>query len=201
QGFTVNGKYGDKDVYDSYLNKCVWVKGQGTSTNSALKGFVMNEMKVHNCGGECVRLRNFVVEAEVRDNEISDCGVYDFRFGSSGKNGEAIYIGTASELWDDDIEDQCLDNLITGNVMKTNGNECVDIKEGASGNLIEHNECSNQLDDQSGCYDSRGDDNTFRYNKATDCVGAGVRLGGDTVKGYTYGTGNSVSTTTSHHSP
>ena len=50
QGFTVNGKYGDKDVYDSYLNKCVWVKGQGTSTNSALKGFVMNEMKVHNCG-------------------------------------------------------------------------------------------------------------------------------------------------------
>ena len=49
--------------------------------------------------------------------------------------------------------------------MKTNGNECVDIKEGASGNLIEHNECSNQLDDQSGCYDSRGDDNTFRFAK------------------------------------
>lgn len=48
--------------------------------------------------GECVRLRNFVVGAELRDNEIYDCGVYDFRFNSKGKNGEAFYIGTASEL-------------------------------------------------------------------------------------------------------
>lgn len=55
-----------------------------------------------------------------------------------------------------------MDNLITGNVMETNGNECVDIKEGSSGNIVEYNECKNQLDEESACYDSRGDGNIFR---------------------------------------
>ena len=58
--------------------------------------------------------------------------------------------------------DGCNYNLVTGNEITTRGNECVDIKEGASFNVIEHNECQEQLDDESGCYDSRGNDNTFR---------------------------------------
>lgn len=39
------------------------------------------------------------------------------------------------------------------------------------------------------------------YNIATDCIGAGVRLGGDKVKGHQFGSGNSVSKPISMHSP
>ncbi|CAN0462457.1 unnamed protein product, partial [Scytosiphon promiscuus] len=55
-------------------------------------------------------------------------------------------------------------NLVTRNELIPRGNECVDVKEGASFNVIEHNECQEQRDDESGCYDSRGNDNTFRYS-------------------------------------
>ena len=49
-----------------------------------------------------------------------------------------------------------------GNRIETNGNECVDIKEGASFNAVEDNDCSDQRDSESGCYDPRGNENTFR---------------------------------------
>lgn len=39
---------------------------------------------------------------------------------------------------------------------------------------------------------SRGSGNTFRYNVIEDNVGAGVRLGGHTIDGYTYGVDNHV---------
>ena len=59
-------------------------------------------------------------------------------------------------------EDQTNNNVVSGNTISTNANECVDIKEGATGNIVEYNSCTNQLDENSGCYDSRGDDNIFR---------------------------------------
>lgn len=39
---------------------------------------------------------------------------------------------------------------------------------------------------------SRGDANIIRFNKIEDARGAGVRLGGDVVNGYTYGRWNQV---------
>ncbi len=45
--------------------------------------------------GECVRLANFVVNAVIENNTISDCGIYDYEFDEGSKNGEGIYIGTA----------------------------------------------------------------------------------------------------------
>lgn len=47
--------------------------------------------------GECVRLKNFVTGAQVTDNFIENCGVHDYQFDSSDKNGEGIYIGTSSQ--------------------------------------------------------------------------------------------------------
>ena len=51
--------------------------------------------------GECVRLKNFVVNASITDNTIAHCGIYDFVFPdnttNTGKNGEGIYIGTSSK--------------------------------------------------------------------------------------------------------
>jgi len=45
-----------------------------------------------------VRLKNFVVGAEISNNVIEDCGVTDYVYGSgdSEKNGEGIYVGTSS---------------------------------------------------------------------------------------------------------
>ena len=68
--------------------------------------------------------------------------------------------------WGDDGyegEDRCNDNVVSRNTIETNGNECVETKEGSSGNIIQHNVCSNQDDSESGCFGSRGDGNTFRY--------------------------------------
>ena len=58
--------------------------------------------------------------------------------------------------------DGCNYNLVKGNKLTPRGNECVDIKEGASFNVVEYNDCSDQRDEESGCYDSRGNENTFR---------------------------------------
>lgn len=46
--------------------------------------------------GECVRLRNSVVNAEILDNTIQTCGIHDYEFESDDKNGEGIYIGTSN---------------------------------------------------------------------------------------------------------
>ena len=59
-------------------------------------------------------------------------------------------------------KDVCDLNYVTANIFETNGNECVEVKEGSTRNVIERNICSNQLDVDSGCFSSRGDANTFR---------------------------------------
>ncbi|CAM9793899.1 unnamed protein product [Ectocarpus fasciculatus] len=193
KGFSVEGKIGTSDTDEaSWVNKCVYVEGPGSQSSSVLDGFVMEDMVVQNCGGECVRLKDSVVNAQVTGNTISNCGVHDYMFNSGDKNGEGVYIGTSSTQQWTNGEDMCNDNWVSGNRISTSGNECVDIKEGSSGNVIEDNLCSDQLDAESGCYDSRGDGNTFRYNVGTDCMGAGVRLGGWEVDGHQFGVGNSV---------
>ena len=66
-----------------------------------------------------------------------------------------------------------------GNRIETNGNECVDIKEGSSGNVVDSNLCSAQLDAHSGCFNARGDGNTFWYGVVwlfNVAVGLGVGL-------------------------
>lgn len=45
---------------------------------------------------ECVRLQNFVQDAEIVNNTVKNCGVYDFGFSQGDQNGEGIYIGTSS---------------------------------------------------------------------------------------------------------
>ncbi|CAN0385323.1 unnamed protein product, partial [Ascophyllum nodosum] len=165
--FTVEGKIEDSSDAGAYNNKCVYVDGEG----SELDGFVMEGLLIQNCGGECVRLKNSVVNSKILDNTIENCGIHDYKFESEDKNGEGIYVGTSSNQWVDETSDNCFGNVIEGNIISTNGNECVEIKEGSKENIVEMNVCSNQLDKNSGCYGVRGDDNIirhgdFRRNKA-----------------------------------
>jgi hypothetical protein len=194
-GFTVDGKINDGNSENDYRDKLVYV--QGTQTHRGPRGLVIRSMTFLNAGGECLRLRYFIRNADVGFNHFENCGVHDFQFGTGGKNGEAIYLGTSSTQWGDGKNptsdaDISTYNRIHHNTFITRGNECVDIKEGSVANIVEYNYCSDQRDPNSGGFDSRSDNNIFRYNVSTNNQGAGVRLGGHTVDGHFYGQGNQV---------
>lgn len=192
-GFTVDGLVGDPAKKASYRDKLVYVHGR--EPHRGVAGTLIDSMELRNAGGECLRLRYFVTHSEIRNSHIVGCGVYDFRFSGGGKNGEGIYLGTSSTQWADgknptDGPDRSRDNWIHHNVFQTWGNECVDVKEGAERNLIEHNVCERQLDRKSAGFDSRGDNNVFRYNIVQNNQGAAFRFGGHSVAGHAYGVGN-----------
>lgn len=174
-GFSVDGLSGQKD-------KLIYV--QGKKSYAGLTGIKIHKMTVQNAGGECVRLRYFVKKSEVSYNTIRNCGSRDFVFDRGGKNGEGIYIGTAPEQRNDGRNptrdaDHSNGNHIHHNLINTQGNECVDVKEGSEGNIVEYNECTGQKDQDSAGLDSRGNRNVFRYNTVYGNMGAGIRLGGD----------------------
>jgi hypothetical protein len=141
--------------------------------------------EVHHLGGECVRVKYQSSDIVIERNSVHDCGLEDFvESPGSGKNGEGVYIGTAPEQLfrnptpEPDVTTRV---IVRDNVFVTRGNECVDIKEAATGNVIEFNDCSEQQDPASGGFDSRGSGNVFRFNRSHDNRGAGIRLGGDAV--------------------
>jgi hypothetical protein len=179
-GFTVDGTAGG-----SQRDKGIYVLGQRART--PMRGVRLVNLHVRNIGGECVRLRYYIQGAEIANNQIGPCGLEDFpggKWGGSGKNGEGAYIGTAPEQRGDGKSpdaspDQSDGNWVHNNTFNTQGNECVDIKEDASGNLVENNTCTGQRDPESAGFDSRGDANIFRANTSTGNTGAGFRLGGD----------------------
>jgi hypothetical protein len=185
EGFTLNGKHAESEEKESYRDKLLYVLGK--QPRDGVEGMRILNMHFKNGGGECLRMRYFAQNNEVAHSTFHRCGVHDYEFDAGGKNGEAIYIGTAPEQRGDgknptEDVDQSNNNWIHHNTFDTQGNECVDIKEGASGNIVEHNDCTGQLDPESGGFDSRGNGNIFRFNKAYENAGAGVRLGGDGKK-------------------
>ncbi len=191
-GFTVDGLSGAGQDPVDFKDKLIYVIG--SAPHNGVKGLKITDMLVQNAGAECVRLRYFVEQAEVSATTIKHCGAYDFIFSGGTKHGEGIYLGTAPEQRADGKNpdaavDESNSNYIHDNFIETFGNECVDIKEGAHDNLVENNDCGHQMDPESGGFDARGNNNTFRHNTIHDNKGAGVRLGGDEV---TDGQGNSV---------
>ncbi|WP_410813894.1 DUF1565 domain-containing protein [Micromonospora sp. 067-2] len=181
-GFTVDGLYGAQDSRDGYRDKLIYV--MGTTPGDGVDGLRIRGMRLTNAGGECLRMRYLITGADVAYNEIDRCGVDDFVFSGGGKNGEGIYLGTAPEQQGlngapDARADVSRDNRIHHNRINTRGNECVDIKENSTANVVEFNWCTGQVDDKSAGLDARGSGNTFRFNVVTGNLGAGVRFGGD----------------------
>lgn len=182
-GFTIDGLVGPADVPESYRDKLIYA--MTTTPGDGVAGLRIQRMRLANAGGECVRLRYLHTGADVSANRIGPCGVHDFQFPGGGKNGEAVYIGTAPEQQGangapDDRPDVSTGNRVHHNLIDTRGNECVDVKENATANLVEYNVCTGQRDPQSAGFDSRGNGNTFRYNTTSGNLGAGIRFGGDT---------------------
>ncbi len=194
-GFTLDGLMGDPSQPEGYTDKLLYV--QGRHEQRGVTGLQVLHMTFQRAGGECVRLRYFAQANAIAYSTFLACGVLDYEFADGGKNGEAIYIGTSSTQWEDgknptDDPDHSSDNWIHHNVMNTQGNECVEVKEGGSNNLIEHNTCTGQLDPNSAGIGARGSGNIIRYNRLYGNVGAGVRLGGHRVDGIQYGIENEV---------
>lgn len=192
KGFTIDGLHGNAASRDGYRDKLLYAIG--AETRAGVLGMRVLNMTFKNAGGECLRLRYFAQQNEIASSTFQNCGVHDFRFSAGGKNGEAIYIGTAPEQLKDGKNptadpDQSNGNWIHHNTFNTQGNECVDIKEAATRNIIENNTCTGQKDPESAGFDSRGSGNTFRNNTSYGNTGAGIRLGGDTSSD---GTNNDV---------
>jgi hypothetical protein len=183
-GFTIDGLWGDPNSLAGYRDKLLYVLGK--QPRDGVNGLRVFKMTFRNAGGECVRLRYFAQHNEISSSSITNCGVHDFRFAAGGKNGEGIYIGTAPEQRADGKNptadpDLSNENWIHQNQFDTQGNECVDIKEAASGNIVEDNICTGQRDPESGGFDARGSGNIFRNNQIYGNTGAGIRLGGDSA--------------------
>lgn len=182
-GFKVDGLNGPP-VEENFAGKLVYAQG-----NETIDGLKIINMTFNNSGGEALRLRN-CHNAEVVNSTFFNTGVHDFRFNDTGKNGEAIYIGTSSNDWE--IPDESSGNWIHHNFFNTQGNECVDVKEGSHNNIIEYNNCTGQKDINSSGISIRGDNNTIRNNVVYSNLGAGIRLGGNKVGDVRYGKNNKV---------
>jgi hypothetical protein len=201
-GFTINGydnRDKDKDDIEAYRDKLLYINGTKEAYNGQIKrgplGIEVKNMDFLNAGGECIRLRYFVQKANIHHNNIQKCGRYDFKFDENGKNGEGIYIGTSSEQWDDgknptEDPDESSNNHIHHNQIDTNGNECVEAKEGSQKNLIEYNICTGSRDKEAAGMTSRGNHNIFRYNTIFGNKGCGLRFGGHKEDGEKYGIQN-----------
>jgi Protein of unknown function (DUF1565) len=182
EGFAIDGLHAPEqsDPLLRYREKLLFVVGP--QPDSGPLGVRIIGMQFRNAGGECVRLKFGVRQAEFAWNQVSQCGQYYFFTlpPLDKKTGEALYIGTAPEQLPDTRPDTTGENWVHHNVLNANGNECVDIKEFSTGNLVEYNDCTGQLDTESGGFDARANENIYRYNLSYNNYGAGLRLGGDT---------------------
>jgi hypothetical protein len=200
-GWTINGYDGQGNSPSDYRDKLLFVHGQAEAYNGEVRrgprGLEVRNMLLTNAGGECIRLRYFVQYANIHDNVISNCGRHAFLFKTGGKNGEGIYIGTSSNQWSDGKNptsdpDSTNFNHIHHNRINTQGNECAEVKEGGSGNIIEENDCTGGQDPEAAGFAARGDGNIFRYNRSYGHAGGGLRFGGHLIDGHQYGVGNAA---------
>jgi hypothetical protein len=184
-GFTIDGRHASEERVESYRDKLIYVVGTGPSEN--VEGFRAIGMRLRNAGGECLRLRYSTQRSEIAHSTFERCGIYDFVFNDDRKlkpkNGGGVYIGTAIEQigdWGvpDGRPDNSNENWIHHNTFDTQSNQCVEIKEGSSLNIVEHNRCTGQRDRHEAGLGSRGNRNIFRYNVVYGNRGAGIRVGG-----------------------
>lgn len=138
----------------------------------------------HDAGGECIRLKVFASENEIARNVVHDCGQENFDLDDDRKNGEGVYIGTAPEQLDrnpTDDPDESNRNWIHHNLISVPA-ECVDLKEAATGNVVEDNLCVGSDDPDNAGFSSRGRETILRRNVSMGHEGAGIRLGGDSER-------------------
>jgi hypothetical protein len=148
-----------------------------------ISGIKIKYSSVRNMRGECIRMKYFVKDSEISMNSISTCGTdafYPIPSGSS-KNGEGIYIGTSHKIEqrnkNPDTSIDVTNNIsIVNNLINTQGNECVDVKEGSNNIRIESNYCLGQREQHAACYRISGTASLIKNNKCFGAIGSGVLI-------------------------
>ncbi|MGH8886135.1 MAG: hypothetical protein ACRDYX_13340 [Egibacteraceae bacterium] len=148
-------------------------------------GTVITNMFLTGAGGECVRMRNFTTNSKVTNSLIYRCGFVakskDYRY----HNGEGVYIGTSAASTDQPYHknDGSNNNLVQNNVIQTFASECVNIKEHASGNVVDSNQCLYGLGPEAAneaLLEVRGRNNQITNNTIKHSWGYGIKLWSDT---------------------
>jgi hypothetical protein len=153
-----------------------------------LTGVTVNNMFLHGAGGECVRLRNNAHGNTVSNSVVEYCGMYG-KTSDDGKraeyhNGEGVYIGTSAKSGDQPMAgtDTSSDNVVSHNIIRTFGSECLDVKENAHGNVFENNVCSanaEAVDFEGSNVELRGYANVVRDNDIADSLGYTIKIQND----------------------
>jgi hypothetical protein len=172
-----------KEVEDS---KLIYVGASDQSRD--ITGVEIRNMFLNGGGGECIRLRNNSYDNVIADSVIQYCGM----FGKHSKdvdrfefhNGEGVYIGTSpkSDKQPMHENDPSSGNRITGNIIRTYGSECFNVKENAHDNVFENNECFGNAEPAE--YDGsnielRGHNNIIRNNTISGSEGVAIKLQSD----------------------
>lgn len=163
----------------------------GAADNSRdLTGITITNMFLHGAGGECVRLRNNAHDNAITDSVIQYCGMFgkgDDDERAEYHNGEGVYIGTSpkSEKQPMHANDGSSHNIVSGNLIRTFGSECFNVKENSHDNVFADNVCSSNT--ESAEFDGsnvelRGHENVVRNNQISDSAGYTVKIVSDDEK-------------------
>ncbi len=118
---------------------------KGITITNGLKGLMCDEanynvidsLTIYNIGEEGLHLRQFSTHNILKNNTITNAGL------KTADYGEGIYIGTAVSNWNKYVDgkaDKCDSNIIVNNKIGPGITaECIDIKEGTTGNMIVNN--------------------------------------------------------------
>jgi hypothetical protein len=151
-------------------------------------GVTIRNMFLSGAGGECVRMRNNAHHNTITGSVIQYCGMFakddDNGERSPYHNGEGIYIGTSPKsdgqpMADNDASSH---NVVAGNIVRTFGSECFNVKENAHDNVFESNVCSDNTEssDFNGSnIELRGHDNVVRSNVISGSAGWNVKIQSD----------------------
>ncbi|CAM9319855.1 unnamed protein product, partial [Ectocarpus sp. 6 AP-2014] len=203
EGFSIDGSGGENEDNsdldpDKFHRNLLHVHGDrrvemtsfhGHKHRSGVTGFKGSKLNLSHARCSCVMLSDFVTHAELRDNDISDCGITSTgcRAGGGGGGGESGSIGqglevgtpTAEVMADfDGVVDETAWNKVVGNSFSTIGGACGVVHQGARFNLLDGNTCTGSRDADGAGFVLLGDVNTFRNNYVTGGSGAGLAVGG-----------------------
>jgi hypothetical protein len=214
EGFTIDGQeelsgtplptdlsaadaFKDREQANIADSKLIYIGAADESRD--ITGVTIRNMFLTEAGTECVRLRNNAHGNTIADSVIQYCGLFgkddDGGERSPYHNGEGVYIGTSPKsdgqpMADNDTSSH---NVITGNIIRTFGSECFNVKENAHDNLFENNVCADNAESaefNGSNIELRGHNNVLRGNVISGSAGFNVKIQSDD-EGYDNG-GNSL---------
>jgi Protein of unknown function (DUF1565)/Right handed beta helix region len=174
-------------------------------TSRDITGIEIRNMFLSGAGGECVRLRNNAHDNVIADSVIQYCGMFGKKSDDGERaefhNGEGVYIGTSPKSDSQPMHenDASSGNQVTGNIIRTFGSECFNVKENAHDNVFENNQCSGNVEStefDGSNIELRGHNNIVRNNTISGSEGVAIKIKSDSAqydKGGNVVEGNQIS--------